>query len=136
MANREISNLINRMPDRHRSPMFFARFRPPAQNVARARDIDGCEQHKTAFGRWFWDHQVIHARHGTNIRHSAGRCYFWAHRLPGEVGLMRARAYVTRGLWRDLRWNLLRLKWRTRGLWLRLKWRITAMRLGRSLPAA
>lgn len=134
MANREISNLINRLPDRHRNPMFVARFRPPAQNVARARDIDGCEQHSTAFGRWFWDHQVIHARHGTNIRHSAARCYFWAHRFPGEVWSLRARAYIAHGLWRDIRWNLRRLKWRIEALFPVLGRRLAG--LGRSLPAA
>ena len=119
MANAEITNLIARMEDRNFRPSryLYTRWRPRSQNVAATRQVDGCAEHTTKVGRWFWDHQVTHAAHGRNIRHSVGRCYFWFHRFPGEAGLLWLRQYISRDLVRDVRWNWRRLKWRVQGWW-------------------
>ena len=115
MANAEITNLIARMEDRNfrSSRYLYTRWRPRSQNVAATKQLDGCAEHTTWFGRWFWGHQVIHAAHDRNIRHSAGRCYFWYHRLPGEMGLI----WLKQDLRVEARWAWRRLKWRMRAWW-------------------
>lgn len=75
---------------RHFNPkrQLYHRWRPTAQNLALTRQLDGyCQFCPT---RWFrWDHQIVHHPHGSNIRHAFSMCFFYYHRLPGEVFFRR-----------------------------------------------
>ncbi len=65
---------------------LYHRWRPAAQNLAGTRDLGYMcmVPHK-----FFWDHEITHRPHGTNIKHSWGRCFFLYHRLPTEVFFRR-----------------------------------------------
>ena len=90
--SQELTNIVARMRVRNlRSDrQMYHRWRPMAQNVAASRDLGGCF---VRHAKW-WDHQVVHFPHGPHIQHSIGRCYFWYHRLPVEVGIRRLLALV------------------------------------------
>lgn len=87
-----MSNAMSSRKDwrlRHFNPkrQLYHRWRPTSQNLALTRQLDGyCQFCPT---RWFrWDHQIVHHPHGSNIRHAYSMCFFYYHRLPGEVWLL------------------------------------------------
>lgn len=82
-----ITNIHARMKVRHlrADRQLYHRWRPTSLNLRAVEVYGGCAVRHSRL----WDHEFIHHPHGTNIAHSVGKCYFWFHRLPGEVGLRK-----------------------------------------------